>query len=135
MFARHAGPGDSFLIAYGVLVLLHRRRVWCSRTRFNSTPASTWSWAGFRIASSLPTPKAGEDIIEAIGQLAEGMDERDALIIFPEGGNFTERRRLHAIERLRTQGSSRRGRQGDAHAKRAASAAGWRAGSDCRPRR
>lgn len=43
-------------------------------------------------------------MVQAIGNLAEGMDMRDALVIFPEGANFTERRRLRAIERLRMRG-------------------------------
>jgi 1-acyl-sn-glycerol-3-phosphate acyltransferase len=39
-----------------------------------------------------------------IGALATGLDDNDAFVIFPEGGNFTPRRRTRAIERLRELG-------------------------------
>ena len=40
----------------------------------------------------------------AIADLARDMADDEALVIFPEGGNFTKRRRLRAIERLRMKG-------------------------------
>ena len=104
VFARHAGPGDSFLIAYGVLVRLHRNARIVLKDTLQLDPCIDMTLGRLPNRFITPNPKAGEDIIEAIGELAEGMDERDALIIFPEGGNFTERRRLHAIERLRHKG-------------------------------
>ena len=104
VFSRHAGPGDSFLIAYGVLVLLHRNARIVLKDTLQLDPCIDMTLGRLPNRFITPNPKAGEDIIEAIGELAEGMDERDALIIFPEGGNFTERRRLHAIERLRHKG-------------------------------
>jgi 1-acyl-sn-glycerol-3-phosphate acyltransferase len=39
-----------------------------------------------------------------IADLATALDENDAFVIFPEGGNFTPRRRLRAIDRLRRLG-------------------------------
>ena len=104
VFARHAGPGDSFLIAYGVLVRLHRNTRIVLKDTLQLDPCIDMTLGRLPNRFITPNPKAGEDIIEAIGELAEGMNERDALIIFPEGGNFTERRRLHAIERLRHKG-------------------------------
>jgi 1-acyl-sn-glycerol-3-phosphate acyltransferase len=46
----------------------------------------------------------GEDVERSIASLAAGLTETDALLIFPEGGNFTDRRRLRAIDRLRGHG-------------------------------
>ena len=40
-------------------------------------------------------------------ELAGGLDENDALVIFPEGGNFTPERRRRGIERLRGLGLDR----------------------------
>ena len=37
----------------------------------------------------------------AIAELARGMGDQDALLIFPEGANFTPKRRFRAIQRLR----------------------------------
>ena len=36
-----------------------------------------------------PNPAAGEDLESQIAALATGLDENDAFVIFPEGGNFT----------------------------------------------
>ncbi len=41
---------------------------------------------------------------EQIGELATGLDDNDAFVIFPEGGNFTPRRKVSAIARLRARG-------------------------------
>ena len=104
VFARHAGPGDSFLIAYGVLVRLQRKARIVLKDTLQLDPCIDMALGRLPNRFITPNPKAGDDIVEAIGELAEGMDERDALIIFPEGGNFTERRRVRAIERLRHKG-------------------------------
>src|SRR5690606_20781472 len=48
--------------------------------------------------------RRGSSPEQMIGQLAAGLDENDAMVIFPEGGNFTPRRRLAAIARLRSRG-------------------------------
>ena len=42
--------------------------------------------------------------MDRIGELSRNLDENDAFVIFPEGGNFTEHRRKRAIERLRRKG-------------------------------
>lgn len=104
VFARHAGPGDSFLIAYGLLVLLRRRTRIVLKDTLQLDPCIDIVMNRLPNRFVTPNPEAGKDIIAAIGELAEGMDDRDALIIFPEGGNFTERRRVHAIQRLRRKG-------------------------------
>jgi 1-acyl-sn-glycerol-3-phosphate acyltransferase len=54
-----------------------------------------------------PNPGRGADIEEQIGELATGLDHNDAFVIFPEGGNFTPRRRQRAIDRLRRLGMER----------------------------
>jgi len=104
VFARHAGPGDSFLIAYGILVQLKRRARIVLKDTLMLDPCIDIALNRLPNRFITPNPEAGKDIVAAIGHLAEGMDERDALIIFPEGGNFTERRRLRAIEKLRRGG-------------------------------
>jgi hypothetical protein len=44
------------------------------------------------------------DLEQEVGALATGLDDNDAFVIFPEGGNFTPRRRVRAIARLRDRG-------------------------------
>ncbi|HEV2634199.1 MAG TPA: 1-acyl-sn-glycerol-3-phosphate acyltransferase [Actinocrinis sp.] len=55
---------------------------------------------------TLSTP-AQEDMAASIGRMAAGMGPADALLVFPEGANFTAGRRQRIIERLRHQGHSR----------------------------
>ena len=64
-----------------------------------------------RVASG---PGAGDAAVEAIGGLASDLGEEDALLIFPEGGNFTPRRRISAIRRLRDRGLVRAVRRAEA---------------------
>jgi 1-acyl-sn-glycerol-3-phosphate acyltransferase len=49
-------------------------------------------------------PAVGSSSEEAIAHLARDLGEEDALLIFPEGANFTPKRRFRAIQRLRDRG-------------------------------
>jgi 1-acyl-sn-glycerol-3-phosphate acyltransferase len=68
-------------------VLLHR-----IPARFITAPKSGQS------------PAEGQDLDAQIRELATDLDENDAFVIFPEGGNFTAKRRDRAIARLRKLG-------------------------------
>ena len=82
VFCRHAGPGDSFL-------LIHALTNWYAREpRIVLTEAMQWDPALDVLFNRLPTT------------FVPG----DAFVLFPEGGNFTRRRRLAGIERLRAKG-------------------------------
>jgi hypothetical protein len=54
-----------------------------------------------------PHRTADGPLTEQVGHLAVGLDDDDVFVIFPEGGNFTPRRRIRAIERLRSRGLER----------------------------
>ncbi|HEX6954451.1 MAG TPA: 1-acyl-sn-glycerol-3-phosphate acyltransferase, partial [Agromyces sp.] len=108
--SRHAGPGDSF-------ILVHALFDWFERSpRIVMKDTLQWDPAIDVVLNRLPNrflaPPAGSDaqhpsdhaLLERIRELAGDMGPRDALVIFPEGGNFTERRRTRAIERLRAAG-------------------------------
>ena len=45
-----------------------------------------------------------DDSAARVADLARGMGDEDALLLFPEGGNFSEGRRRRAIDRLRMKG-------------------------------
>ncbi len=102
--SRHAGPGDSF-------VLIHALVNWFEREpRIVLKATLQWDPAVDVLLNRLPsrfiTPgRAGRGNLEQeVGALAEGLDENDAFVIFPEGGNFTPRRRVKAIAFLRDKG-------------------------------
>jgi 1-acyl-sn-glycerol-3-phosphate acyltransferase len=101
---RHAGPGDSFTLMHALMNSYHRE----PRVVLKDTMA--WDPAIDVLLSRLPnrfidpTPKPGEDVEARITELATGLDDNDAFVIFPEGGNFTPERRERAIGKLRELG-------------------------------
>lgn len=104
VMSRHAGPGDSFLLVHEVLSVLRRR------PRIVLKSSLQWDPLFDMLLNKLPTrfiqpdPGAGAAVPSMIGDLAGDMTADEALVIFPEGGNFTARRRQRAIERLVTAG-------------------------------
>ncbi|MGY1706549.1 lysophospholipid acyltransferase family protein [Geodermatophilus sp. SYSU D00697] len=105
VLSRHAGPGDSFLLVHTLMDRDHLRRprivlkdllqldplidVYLNRLPNHFVPAD---------------PAVGPGPEEAIADLARDLGEEDALLIFPEGANFTPRRKVRAIQRLRDRG-------------------------------
>ena len=105
--SRHAGPGDSFILVHALLNWFDRE------PRIVLKDTLQWDPAIDVLLNRLPaqfiTPRSarGADappLSDAVGDLALGLDGDDALLIFPEGGNVTPRRRLRRIEALRTSG-------------------------------
>jgi 1-acyl-sn-glycerol-3-phosphate acyltransferase len=109
--SRHAGPGDSFLLAHA-LVNWYRRE-----PRIVLTENLQWDPALDIVLNRLPNRfirGGGAALQRRITELATALDHDDAFLIFPEGGNFTERRRLAAIERLRRRGLEDMARRSEA---------------------
>jgi 1-acyl-sn-glycerol-3-phosphate acyltransferase len=101
---RHAGPGDSF-------TLIHALMHWYSREpRVVLKDTLAWDPAIDVLLNRIPArfidPRGG-DVEHHIEELARGLDEDDAFVIFPEGGNFTPERRRRGIDRLRKLGMER----------------------------
>jgi 1-acyl-sn-glycerol-3-phosphate acyltransferase len=105
VLSRHAGPGDSLLLVHTLMNRDHLRRPRIVLkdllqldplidVHLNRLPNHFVS-AG---------PGAGEKSEQAIAELARNLREEDALLIFPEGANFTPQRRTRAIQRLRDRG-------------------------------
>ena len=105
VLSRHAGPGDSFLLVHTLMNRDHLRQprivlkdvlqldplidVYLNRLPNHFVSAD---------------PAVGYGAEEAIADLARNLGEEDALLIFPEGANFTPQRRTRAIQRLRDRG-------------------------------
>ena len=101
VLCRHAGAGDSFLLIDGIINgTQHRRPRIVLKDVLQLDPAIDIMLNRVG-ASFVPSAgKAGDAVVAEIVRLAETAGPRDAIAIFPEGGNFTPARRLKAIDKL-----------------------------------
>jgi 1-acyl-sn-glycerol-3-phosphate acyltransferase len=102
VMSRHAGPGDSFLLVREILSWTGRRPRIVLKETLQIDPAIDVLLN--RLPVAFIRPGAASASIAAITELAAGMGPHDALLIFPEGGNFTVNRREKGIERLHESG-------------------------------
>lgn len=105
VLGRHAGPGDSLLLVHTLMNRDHRRKpriVLIDTLQLDPMIDLYLHRLPARFID--PTPATGDDVERVIGELATGMGEEDALLVFPEGGNFSVKRRRRAITRLRQRG-------------------------------
>jgi len=99
-FARHAGPGDAFLLARTVICDYQRQ--------LRMLGTSKLLWAPFLSHMMLRLPhhfvglrgNDGADDLESIARMCATMENDSVAIIFPEGGNWTPRRWSESIESL-----------------------------------
>ncbi|GAA3228266.1 1-acyl-sn-glycerol-3-phosphate acyltransferase [Actinocorallia longicatena] len=97
VLSRHAGPGDSLILVHHLLTHHHRRPRLVMKDFLQLDPCIDIA------AGRLPNVfvrSAGSGMTGEIGGLADRLGPADALVIFPEGGNFTAPRRRRAIRRL-----------------------------------
>ena len=102
VLSRHAGPGDSLLLVHTLLGRDHARR-----PRIVLKDLLQLDPLVDVYLNRLPNAFLGagaRDSAARVAQLADGLGDEDALLIFPEGGNFSEGRRRRAIDRLRMKG-------------------------------
>jgi hypothetical protein len=107
VFGRHAGAGNS-LMMIRMLMLRYGRR-----PRVVMLAFLQWDPVIDVVAHRVPSlfiehdPEQSGHFVEAIGQLAGGMGDTDALVLYPEGHDFTERLRVKVIASLRRRGHHR----------------------------
>jgi len=113
VLSRHAGPGDSVLLVHTLMDRDHLRRpriVLKDLLRLDPLLDVYLGRLPAVFVDSDPSAGAGAAVADGIGRLAAGMGEEDALLVFPEGGNFTPARRRRIIDRLRGKGLEQRAR-------------------------
>jgi 1-acyl-sn-glycerol-3-phosphate acyltransferase len=110
---RHAGPGDSFTLIHALMYWYDREPRVVLKDTLQWDPAIDVLLHRIPARFISPNPAEGEDLESQIRELATGLDEDDAFVIFPEGGNFTEKRRARAIARLRRLGMERMARRAE----------------------
>jgi 1-acyl-sn-glycerol-3-phosphate acyltransferase len=104
VLSRHAGPGDSLLLVHHLLTVYHRRPRIVMKAALQLDPGL--DVVANRVPNVFISPqRAGEKIYtDQIRRLAAGLDHNGALVIFPEGGNWTPGRWRRGIRRLERQG-------------------------------
>jgi 1-acyl-sn-glycerol-3-phosphate acyltransferase len=103
VLSRHAGEGDTLLVLHELLCRHDRGPRVVMHEALRLDPLI--DVLGGRLPNRFVDPRGGDTEVE-IAAMARGLDERSALIIFPEGANFTEERRRRGIERLERAGHS-----------------------------
>jgi 1-acyl-sn-glycerol-3-phosphate acyltransferase len=124
VLSRHAGPGDSFLLIHHLLSRYQRKPRIVMKAALQFDPGL--DVVINRLPNAFVPPRRGPDrglsgrgrgphdqhrsdhgapgpgnlVVKEIERLASGLGPTGALVIFPEGGNFTPRRRLRAIRLL-----------------------------------
>jgi 1-acyl-sn-glycerol-3-phosphate acyltransferase len=105
VFSRHAGPGDTFLILDRLLSRFNRHTSVVLKGTWALEPSVDL------LAHRLPHAMLDtDDRDEAAGQIervASELGRRGALLLFPEGGNFTPERRRKVLDSLRRKGRRR----------------------------
>jgi 1-acyl-sn-glycerol-3-phosphate acyltransferase len=124
VLCRHAGPGDSFILIHALVNWYKRQPRVVLKDTLQWDPAvdvllnrlpNQFLAPGHRRRPSPPplrprrslwprTRPRDWSVEQMAGALAADLGDNDVMVIFPEGGNFTPRRRLAAIDRLRSRG-------------------------------
>ncbi|HEY3958193.1 MAG TPA: 1-acyl-sn-glycerol-3-phosphate acyltransferase [Streptosporangiaceae bacterium] len=104
VLSRHAGPGDSFLLVHHLLSVYQRRPRVVMKAALQLDPGV--DVVGNRLPNVFVSRRrSGEGVfVEEIRRLAGGLEPDGALVIFPEGGNWTPGRWQRAIARLERKG-------------------------------
>jgi 1-acyl-sn-glycerol-3-phosphate acyltransferase len=100
VLSRHAGPGDSFLLVHHLLSRYRRRPRIVMKAALQLDPGLDVVINRLPNAFVPSRRGPGNLVVDEIERLAAGLGPTGALVIFPEGGNFTPRRRLRAIRLL-----------------------------------
>ena len=100
VLSRHAGPGDSFLLVHHLLSRYRRKPRIVMKAALQFDPSLDVVINRLPNAFVPARHGAGSMVVKEIQRLAAGLGPTGALVIFPEGGNFTPRRRLRAIRLL-----------------------------------
>ena len=117
VFSRHAGPGDSLLLVHHLLTSCDRRPRVVMKATLQLDPSLDIvanrvpnAFLRRRRPGAQGTARSGgrhpSEQIRQIRRLAAGLGGRDALLLFPEGGNWTPLRWRRGIERLRRAGQA-----------------------------
>ena len=101
LLSRHAGEGDTLLVLYELLCPHRRRPRIVMHERLRLEPLV--DVLGDRLPNRFVDPRGG-DTERDIAGMASTLGDEAALVIFPEGRNFSAEHRQRAIDRLHAAG-------------------------------
>lgn len=104
LLGRHAGEGDTLLVIYELLCPHRREPRLVMHQRLRLDPLI--DVLGERLPNRFVDPRGG-DTERNIAAMAATLDHDSALVIFPEGRNFSQAHRQQAIDRLHDAGHAR----------------------------
>lgn len=98
-FSRHAGPGDTALIVDGLFTDYDRLPSVVFKEALALDPCL--DLIGHRLPHAVLDTSDREGSERRIEEIAWGLAPRGVLLLFPEGANYTPRRRRRALRKLR----------------------------------
>jgi 1-acyl-sn-glycerol-3-phosphate acyltransferase len=101
VLSRHAGEGDSLLVLHQLLCRHRRRPRIVLHHALRMDPLI--DALGRRLPNRFVDPRGGDTEVE-IAAMTRDIDDEGAVLIFPEGANFSPARRRRGIERLEQAG-------------------------------
>ncbi|HET9738924.1 MAG TPA: 1-acyl-sn-glycerol-3-phosphate acyltransferase [Solirubrobacteraceae bacterium] len=101
VLSRHAGEGDSLLVLHALLCRHRRRPRIVLHHALRMDPLI--DLLGGRLPNRFVDPRGGDTEVE-IAAMTRDVEDDEAVLIFPEGGNFSPARRRRGIERLEEAG-------------------------------
>jgi 1-acyl-sn-glycerol-3-phosphate acyltransferase len=111
VLARHAGPGDSFTLVWLILHRLGRTPRVVLKDVLLWDPGLDVVLTRLSCCFLSSRSGAGDDNTAAVAALAARLEPNDALLLFPEGGNWTPARHRRALRRLFRAGRRRAARR------------------------
>ena len=111
VLARHAGPGDSFTLVWLILHRLGRTPRVVLKDVLLWDPGLDVVLTRLSCCFLSSRSGAGDDNTAAVAALAARLGPDDALLLFPEGGNWTRARHRRAVRRLWRGGRRRAARR------------------------
>jgi len=105
VFSRHAGPADTFLIVDRLLSRFGRQASVVMKGTWALEPSI--DLLAHRLPQALLDTSDRDESARQIESVAAGLGPRGALLLFPEGANFTPERRRAVLSKLRRKGRLR----------------------------
>lgn len=105
VFSRHAGPADTFLIVDRLLSRFDRQASVVMKGTWALEPSI--DLLAHRLPQALLDTSDRDESARQIESVAAELGPRGALLLFPEGANFTPERRRSVLSKLRRKGRLR----------------------------